>query len=218
MPTRKEKEQVRQQRLAAERAAAKRAERRRDLIWFGGSAVALLVAVVVVLLALSGGKRDQSRAAQPVPAVAAGNHLPHQIAVNLRDGNKVVVGDLQNRLGALRGVPVVVNQWASWCPNCQAEFGFFAQLADKYVKRVAFLGLDAQDREADAESFLKSHPVNYPSVFDQDARQASGIGAGVSWPTTVFIDRTGEITFVRQGGYTTAASLEADIRRYALGV
>jgi thiol-disulfide isomerase/thioredoxin len=112
---------------------------------------------------------------------------------------------------------VVVNQWASWCPNCNSEFGFFQQLSSRYERRVAFLGLDSQDQKGDAEGFLKQHPVNYPSVYDPSASQAAGLGAGQAWPTTLFFDRTGRRTYVHIGGYTTAAALNADIRRYALG-
>jgi hypothetical protein len=82
---------------------------------------------------------------------------------------------------------------------------------------VAFLGDDAQDQRGNAQEFLKQHPVDYPSVFDQDASQAQSIGAGQAWPTTLYFDRTGKETFVRPGGYVTPQSLNSDIRRYALG-
>jgi thiol-disulfide isomerase/thioredoxin len=219
MSDRNEKERRREQRLAAEREEAKRRERRKDLIWFGGSAVALLVAVLVVALALSTrGSSGSSRAAQPAVAAApAPKGEPRQIAANLHDGNKVVDGSVTDRIRRLKGVPIVVNQWASWCPNCKAEFGFFQQLSNRYARQVAFVGLDSQDQRGNAEAFLKQHPVNYPSVFDPSASQAAGLGAGQAWPTTLFFDRTGRRTYVHIGGYTTAATLDADIRRYALG-
>ncbi|GAC1320240.1 MAG: hypothetical protein NVSMB25_12290 [Thermoleophilaceae bacterium] len=124
---------------------------------------------------------------------------------------------LQTKLAALHGVPVVVNQWASWCPNCRAEFGFFQQLSDRYRGRVAFLGLDSQDTRDNARSFLHDHPVNYPSVFDQDASQAQSVGAGQGWPTTIYFDATGKATYLKVGGYTTAALLDQDVHQYALG-
>jgi thiol-disulfide isomerase/thioredoxin len=111
----------------------------------------------------------------------------------------------------------VVNQWASWCPNCKQEFPFSQQLAHTYERRVAFVGLDSQDSRGDAEAFLRGFPVTYPSLYDPSAAQARSIGGGQGWPTTFFYDRTGRQTYVRQGGYTSLESLRADIQRYALG-
>ncbi|MEJ7798527.1 MAG: TlpA disulfide reductase family protein [Solirubrobacteraceae bacterium] len=49
------------------------------------------------------------------------------------------------RLAKLKGVPVVLNMWASWCPNCGAELGYFQSLSKAYDGKVAFLGLDSND-------------------------------------------------------------------------
>jgi thiol-disulfide isomerase/thioredoxin len=219
MSNRNEKER-RAERLASERAEERRRERRKDLVWFGGSALLLLAAVAIVALALSTrGKGSSSQAAQSAVAAAAPapKRVPRQIATSVRDANKVVGGSIADRITGLKGVPVVVNQWASWCPNCKAEFGFFQQLSHRYARRVAFVGLDSQDRRGDAQAFLRKFPVPYPSLYDPGADQARSIGGGQGWPTTFYYDRTGRETYVREGGYTTLASLRADIQRYALG-
>lgn len=112
---------------------------------------------------------------------------------------------------------MVINQWASWCPDCRAEFPFFRLESQRYERQVAFVGLDAQDQRSSAEAFLKALPVNYPSVFDQSAQQAALLGGGQGWPTTFFIDRTGAETLLHEGAYLSQAALDYDIRRYALG-
>jgi thiol-disulfide isomerase/thioredoxin len=142
--------------------------------------------------------------------------VPKQIAANLRQANQVIDGSIEAKLAALRGVPVVVNQWASWCPSCKAEFPLFQRLSKQLQGKVAFLGLDSQDSRGDAEAFLKQYPVNYPSIFDQSASQAASIGGGRGWPTTIYFNRLGQRTFVHLGGYTTAMTLRGDIERYAL--
>lgn len=224
MSNRAEKERRRQQRLANEHEQAIRAERRKQVRWYGASALAVVIGVAVVVIGLSHrGSGAGSTLLQPVdaaaPALAATptKGVPKPIRANLKQGNRVIDDQISSRLRALKGVPVVVNMWASWCPNCKAEFGFFQDLSRKYVKRVAFVGLDSQDARGDADRFLQQHPVNYPSIYDQSAAQAQSIGAGYGWPTTVYYDRAGRRTYVRQGGYTSEASLEADLRRYALG-
>jgi thiol-disulfide isomerase/thioredoxin len=153
----------------------------------------------------------------PAPPPPPSGGVPTQIAANIAEQNQVIETPVKAKLLALRGVPVVVNQWAAWCPNCKAEFPFFQRESQRYDRQVAFLGLDAQDQRSDAESFLKKFPVNYPSVFDQSAQQAQSLGGGQGWPTTFFIDRTGQETFVHDGAYASETLLDQDIRRYALG-
>jgi cytochrome c biogenesis protein CcmG, thiol:disulfide interchange protein DsbE len=187
------------------------------------SFVALVVAIgALIVLAIAtrsdspAVRETDGSAAASAPATGRGG-TPAQIEANLREGNVLIDTPLESKLAALKGVPVVVNQWASWCPPCRAEFPFFAELAERYKRRVAFLGLNSRDERPAAEAFLEEHEVNYPSVFDERGEQARSIGAGASWPTTVFFDASGTAVFIRQGGYADAAALEADIRQHALG-
>ena len=120
-------------------------------------------------------------------------------------------------LKALRGHPVVVNQWASWCGPCRYEFPFLASQARKRDGKVAFLGVDSKDGRDSARSFLKRHPVPFPHFFDGDAAIARSFRGGRSWPTTAFFDASGKRVFTRQGSYASEAELAADIERYALG-
>jgi cytochrome c biogenesis protein CcmG/thiol:disulfide interchange protein DsbE len=117
----------------------------------------------------------------------------------------------------LRGSPVVVNQWASWCGPCRSEFPFFQHLARRYQGRVAFLGVDSKDSRSDAEAFLKQFPVPYPHYYDEDASIARLFGGGRAWPTTAFFHPSGKLEYVHVGAYPSEEGLDADIRRYALG-
>ena len=117
---------------------------------------------------------------------------------------------------ALRGYPVVVNAWGSWCLPCRAEFPLLAASAARYGRRVAFLGADVEDDAANARAFLAGNPVSYPSY------QTASAGLGVlgplkGTPTTFFIDRAGRMVYEHAGQYETAGQLDADIELYALG-
>jgi cytochrome oxidase Cu insertion factor (SCO1/SenC/PrrC family)/thiol-disulfide isomerase/thioredoxin len=125
-------------------------------------------------------------------------------------------GELQARLAGLRGYPVVLNAWASWCPPCRAEFPIFSAASAAYGRRVAFLGADVEDSSGDARAFLAGHPVSYPSYQSSDA-DLEGIAPLRGTPTTIFIDRAGHVVYTHTGQYETQATLEQDVARYALG-
>jgi thiol-disulfide isomerase/thioredoxin len=156
--------------------------------------------------------------AQPKPGALASG--PRALAALERQGGQLLGGGrsgFQAQLAALRGHPVVVNQWASWCGPCRFEFPFLRRLASAHRGRVGFLGVDAQDNRADAEAFLRRMPVPYPSFFDESADAARVFKGGAAWPTTAFYDAAGKLAFTHIGAYATEAKLDQDIRRYALG-
>jgi thiol-disulfide isomerase/thioredoxin len=120
------------------------------------------------------------------------------------------------RMAALRGYPVVVNKWASWCGPCQSEFPVFQQVSVTLGRQVAFLGLDGNDQTAGARTFLRQFPVSYPSYEDPHSTIANHIKAATYFPQTVFFDRSGHIVYDHIGPYESAGALERDIHRYLL--
>jgi cytochrome c biogenesis protein CcmG, thiol:disulfide interchange protein DsbE len=120
------------------------------------------------------------------------------------------------QLRELRGTPVVVNQWASWCGPCRFEFPFFRDLAGKYKGRVAFLGVNSQDSRSPAQDFLTSNPVPYPSYFDPNVEIARVFKGGLAWPTTAFYDSKGKLVETHAGAYASQAKLDEAIRENVL--
>ena len=120
------------------------------------------------------------------------------------------------RLAQLRGRPVVVNQWASWCGPCRAEFPYFQQLAGKYDKQVAFVGVNSRDSRDGALEFLDKFPTPFPQFEDPNAEIARSFRGGRAWPTTAFYTADGQLNYTHQGSYGTEADLERDIQRYAI--
>jgi cytochrome c biogenesis protein CcmG/thiol:disulfide interchange protein DsbE len=137
----------------------------------------------------------------------------HEQANDLLPGGADAYGE---RIKQLRGYPIVVNSWASWCGPCRFEFPFLQQLSARYGKEVAFIGVNSEDSDDAAATFLREEPVPYPSYSDPDKDIYDLLGAGRGFPVTAFYDETGELVYTKQGQYAEHADLEADMRRYAL--
>lgn len=145
---------------------------------------------------------------------------PPPLAALHRQANDLLSGGqeaFEGRLAKLRGYPVVVNVWASWCVPCRQEFPVLQKLSARYGKKVAFLGLNSEDSNDAAATFLREEPVPYPSYTDPGKGIAESLGVHVGFPDTAFYDRSGKLVYLKQGPYTNDADLEADVRRYAAG-
>jgi cytochrome c biogenesis protein CcmG/thiol:disulfide interchange protein DsbE len=174
-------------------------------------ALLLMTAVFLAGCAASTTAGPLGPAPSRAQATAALTSLRDQ-ASEILDGGPTA---FRRRIGSLRGYPVVVNQWASWCGPCRYEFPFFQHLARRYQGRVAFIGVDSKDARSDASGFLKQLPIPYPSYFDPDASIARFFRGGFAWPTTAFFNRDGHVIYVHLGAYASEAKLDADVKHYA---
>lgn len=159
-----------------------------------------LAAGVILLLVLAGvsalGIRQASTARPAVGSAAPTFSMP------LFDGPQV-------DLAALRGKPVVINFWASWCIPCEDEAGDLERVWQKYKDRVVFLGVDYVDTEPKAREFLQRFGITYPNGPDLGSRisyqyRIKGV------PETFVLDRNGQVRLVKIGP-TTEAELSATL-------
>jgi cytochrome c biogenesis protein CcmG/thiol:disulfide interchange protein DsbE len=153
---------------------------------------------------------DYAPALRGAPAPLAALH--EQEGKLLPGGNAA----FEKRIRELRGYPIVANVWASWCGPCQFEFPVLQKLSARYGKEVAFIGINSEDDEAAAATFLRDEPVPYPSYTDKDKAIARRLGASIGLPDTAFFDRQGKLVYLKQGPYAHDSELEEDLKRYAL--
>jgi cytochrome c biogenesis protein CcmG/thiol:disulfide interchange protein DsbE len=99
-------------------------------------------------------------------------------------------------LASLRGKPVVLNFWASWCGPCKGEAKMLETAWRQYKsKGVVFVGVDYHDVTGDARRFLERHGITYPTVQDGSGAIADRYGVSAV-PETYFIDRRGRLVGV----------------------
>ncbi len=116
-------------------------------------------------------------------------------------------------LGQLRGTPVLVNFWASWCPPCREEMPLLVDAHSRFGDRVQFLGVDILDSREGGERLVDEFSVGFPSVFDPE--NAIGLSYDLfAPPMTLFIDRQGRVV-ATVTGQLTSDELEENLQAIA---
>jgi cytochrome c biogenesis protein CcmG/thiol:disulfide interchange protein DsbE len=178
------------------------------------------ILAVGLALAGCGGAQPKSVAPGPAQQAVAFKGSPAVLASLHHQADQLLGGGtaaFRTRLRSLRGHPVVVNKWASWCGPCRIEFPAFQRASVRYGRQVAFIGIDGKDANSSAKTFLRQFPVSYPSYTDPGSNIANSIQAAIYFPQTVYFNRAGQMVYDHAGPYESAQALESDIRRYALG-
>ena len=89
----------------------------------------------------------------------------------------------------LRGDPVVLNFWASWCAPCREEAPLLERMYQRYKDQgVRFIGVNIRDQEPNAQRFVEEFGVTFPVVRDEDQELAQGLDV-YGLPQTFFVDR-----------------------------
>ena len=138
-------------------------------------------------------------------ANAAGTAAP-DFTLPARDGGTV-------RLSSLKGQVVMINFWATWCGPCRQEMPLLAKLQAKYEPLgFTLLGVNIEADSAAAQDWLKGTTVDFPILFDRQNEVAAHFGLQ-GMPSSVFIDRAGNVRYLHQGYRPGDESKYADMIR-----
>lgn len=106
---------------------------------------------------------------------------------------RAALADGRLGLGELRGVPVVLNFWASWCDPCRIEAPVLREGSrSARAAGVAVVGVDMQDLRGDAREFVREHGLAFPHVRDPERRAGQDWGV-TGLPETFFLDARGRV-------------------------
>lgn len=184
-------------------------------------ALAVTAAVVVGIVQAGGGRQAPKAAGAALSRAQVSRTLADaspELAALHRRVNELVPGGpaaFDAQLRALRGHPVVVNMWASWCDPCRFELPFFQREAVQRAAQVAFLGVNVADERGAAQRMAARYPMPYPS-FEDPRDKIFGRYRARGLPSTAFYDARGKLVLVHQGVFPTQAKLAEAIDRYAV--
>jgi peroxiredoxin len=95
-------------------------------------------------------------------------------------------------LSELRGTPVVLNFWATWCEPCQRELPALQATAERYADEVQIIGVDQGEPAEIVQTFVDQFGLSYPIAMDADFQVGDQYNL-MGMPTTFFIDGDGVI-------------------------
>ncbi len=108
------------------------------------------------------------------------------------DGRPVTLSDLRGRV-------VMINFWASWCGPCRQEMPLLEQIHQRYEPLgFTLLGINVEENSADGQAFIAERPVSFPVLYDPD-NGISKLYDVVAMPSTVLIDRQGNVRYLHHG-------------------
>lgn len=130
-------------------------------------------------------------------AAKSSKDLAPDITVTKLDGTQVKLSDL-------RGKPVFLNFWATWCPPCVGEMPHFQTLYPKYGNDIQFLAVSVDNTQEAAKNFIGEKGYSFPVAWDKD-KSASRTYKVSAIPTSILIDAEGKIIKKNLGSMNASA-------------
>ena len=101
-------------------------------------------------------------------------------------------GEGEQKLSDLKGKPVVINFWATWCPPCKEEMPLLQRYASQYGDQMVLLGVDYAEEAPVVQKFVDEMGITFPILLDADG-SVSTLYYVRNYPTTYFVDAEGVV-------------------------
>ncbi len=164
----------------------------------------MLLSVATIAAACGGEKKDNASTGLAV-GPQAGKLAPDFTLTSI-GGGKVTLSDL-------RGKPVLINFWTTWCPACREEMPYLVSVYKEYSgKGLVMLAVDVNEKSSVVMDFIKDTGLSLPVLMDSNSDVARRYRV-VGYPTTILVDREGVIQEVRIGAFRDAADVKAHLKK-----
>ena len=158
-----------------------------------------LIAILVVILTAGLLITGCTTGSEPIATV--GEAAPNFELQNL-DGQSI-------SLSSLKGSPVLINFWATWCGPCVSEMPYIQEIHEEWSdKGLIVLAINLGDNASQAEQFLQDHNLSLPVLLDTNKVVAPKYGIRAI-PTTFFIDKNGIVRVKIIGAFPSKAAIES---------
>ena len=154
------------------------------------------IAVAVIILVAQPGSSSGIGPAQ------VGKPL-YNFTLNDINGHAVALSDFKGKI-------VLINVWATWCPPCKAEMPDLQAFYDANQRKgLVVLAIDAGDNLSDVKDFARNFNLTFPILLDPQTNLVKCMNI-YDYPTSVIVDRQGNVKTIQIGRYT-AEALKADL-------
>ena len=197
--------------------------RSRALFWF---LAATAVAQALAACSAGGGASQVESSGPPLP-MSTGDLGPIEtpntqglkvgaqvgsLAPNFRlespDGGAIALSDL-------RGKPVLLNFWATWCGPCRSEMPELQKTHQKMSEKLTILGMDVDETKAQVTAFRSELGVSFPMVIDKGQKGFNQY-APFGLPSTYLIDKVGVVRAVKFGPFTDEKDIAKSLEKVGL--
>lgn len=166
----------------------------------------IFICFLLLLAALAGGcasDNPKTTAAAPTTTAQASQAAP-DFSFTYLDGTK-------SSLSELRGKPVFLNFWATWCPPCVGEMPHFNSVYPRYKDKINFLAISLDDSMQEASAFMQQKGYNFPAGYG-NVNDIAGKYEIQGIPTSLLLDANGNVIASKVGAMTEA-ELEAFLQK-----
>jgi len=149
--------------------------------------VVIVVAGLLIFGRLNGNNTPSAGTASVQNSISAGStHTAPDFTLQKLGGGTISLSEFRGKK------PVVVDFWASWCPNCRRDMPKLNGFYEKYKDRVEVIGVNLQERESTVADFIKSRGINFPIALDPRGQASNAFG--IQYTNTHFlIDKDGNL-------------------------
>jgi len=160
--------------------------------------VVLVIAGLLVFGGFNSNHTPSAGTASVQNSISAGStHTAPDFTLQKLGGGTISLSEFRGKK------PVVVDFWASWCPNCRRDMPNLNRFYEKYKDKVEVIGVNLQERESTVADFIKSRSINFPIVLDPSGQASNAFG--IQYTNTHFlIDINGNLVRTIPGDISEA--------------